>query len=338
MKLNLKNILIGSFILFIVILGLVLFKSYPGLSKGILKRDLHSLVDTYSLRANDTKNYRNIDKSITDKILKTTNKVSNVRIPPRDSDRMTINALLAESIPYTWKQNFDEEVEIRFFNNTSYPAGEEPPTVTFTDSEKNMLRNNIYKTIYVASRIEQYFTKALPWTHGKSYYDWVIDSIDTINISSEIGTGSFGGDREITINGPIRLESIRDGDDSIWFNSQSGGGFFSFIAIITHEIRHNNDSGYFHMECDGSIGNDESLRYMGAWGVNVLSIHWMRNYLPPQMKTAAQEISPLTYLRRICTFSYDEWNSAGETGALSDFLSEEDRDWLRRISTLPLEI
>jgi len=233
---------------------------------------------------------------------------------------ITLDSILKEQIPQSWIDQFNKDFSVSAL-----------PVAGLTTEEEEEVINIIYRAIYTVSRIDSYFKKPLPWTNGKSYYEWLKESIKGIALDDS--SGSLGTYDYIHIKGGTYLDNIKKGLADQWYNKQMGKGFFdSFIALITHEARHNN--GINHTTCPnpkcqpGEVcKNDFDLQEMGAFGVDVIFLHWIKYMLPESItQDAMQDFDNFqykgnSYLDSICT--YDE-----NTGTFG----EEDNKWLKNIS------
>ncbi len=249
---------------------------------------------------------------------------------PEKSKLIKLDELILGPIPQDWINQFNKDFEITFIYKDCIQCS--APYVAFTEEEKLALKNATYRNFYVASKIDSYFKKTLPWTKGKSLYDWFKDSIDGISYfdnPSKYNKCCKDG-KTIVINGRNILNHIKDGNDKGWFSPSSSLSFSdSFIVIYIHEARHANSDDVGHEDCDndGVKGEDQSLQVMGGYGVSTLFNHWMRYMLPEETinetinKYGEESFSYYGYIDRLCTF--DKNNKE---------LDQDDQDWIKSVS------
>ena len=161
-------------------------------------------------------------------------------IPEKSKLGKLLDELILGPIPQDWINQFNKDFEIRFLDSEPY--------IAFNKDEKLALENATYRNFYVASEIDSYFKKTLPWTNGKSLYDWFKNSIDGISYFDNPTVYNHccnGG--KIVINGRNILNKIKNGIDKKWFFPSSGMSFYnSFIWIYIHEARHANPDDVGH--------------------------------------------------------------------------------------------
>ncbi len=269
------------------------------------------------------------------------NRVERAEIELAEVCLPTLNSIVQEYIPSSWINDFDANIEIIFEplveggkdENGNYV---EISRIEFTEEEQELITRAVQKAIYSMNRIDSYFERPLPWTEGRSYYDWIKGNLNTIKFKADPDqTGGWANVQEGTIglSGYIILEQIQNGSLEAFSyqfpEALEKNGIQFLIGIITHEVRHIDE--VYHSTCRGNSNMDENLRMMGAHGVNVLWRHWIKNFLPESMVRNALEenshrLSIENYIGRMCSLD----TSTGE-------LEPEDQQWVMDISGFSLE-
>ena len=302
MPLNKKSIW-GTLIVLLLATTITLIGSQSGQVQGFMKRNFTQI------RSNQNINIPNKTNNLS-KINKLNNRMKHNLSKP------DLENVAEIQVPQYWINKFNQDFEIYLDDS-------------FTSEEKGKLKSGLYKAVYIASLIDSYFEKPLPWTNNKSYYDWLNDAIKGFKFK-DWDEGSWSDEGYIEYDGNNFLENLNTQEENdIWYDGSAGMGFFSrFIVITTHEARHGD--GLHHKPCPPGTkttnNTDESLREMGAHGVSFLFMHWMRHFLPEEIiesHTVQQFLvySNKGFLERLCSFDND-----------TRVLSDEDNEWLKEVS------
>lgn len=257
---------------------------------------------------------------------------------------VTLNSIVQEEIPKAWIDTFDADFKIVFepyMELIELPNGgwvyDEDTRIEFSTEEQKIIKDMLYKAIYSMSRIDSYFEKKLPWTNGEAYYDWLKNSLDTINFTanpnSKVGGAAVYDMKTIYLDGYTLLDQAGDGALEAWSYQfpellEKTGIVFT-VNIVNHEVRHLNNID--HSSCRGSDNMDENLRMMGAHGVNIIVRHWITYLLPESMAEKA-------LLENGDGLKYDGWvDRMCSLDLTTGELDEKDRQWMENISGYPLD-
>lgn len=244
----------------------------------------------------------------------------------------SLNDLAKEEPSQEWKDDFDMSINILFYPYVDAKGYSHE----FTETEKNLIKKAMYRAVHTMDRISKYFKKPLPWTDGKSYFDWINDTVKEFAFyasPSESGGAASFSEKTIFLSGYKVLKDIESGAFEAFSypfpELIEKYGVIGWIDIITHEARHLN--GPVHSSCRGSDNMDTNLRMMGAHGVNVLWRHWVKNLLPSQMleKAMLENSESLRYesfIGRMCSLDTS-----------SGLLELEDQQFVINASGIPLD-
>lgn len=266
----------------------------------------------------------------------------------------TMDSILKEEIPLTWIYQFMKDFQ---FVSTVYSPElgvawypESPPLVAknytgqiikLSDAQKNVLIPALLKMIYRTSRLDSYFTKPLPFTGGKSYYDWLKDSVKNISFNLDPKGVATGGGGYISL--PL---TFADNDDlfDVWYDASWGMGLLEKLTIIIHEARHSNKNDGVeigHVTCSDQTPGDANLKMMGGYGASIMFVHWVKHFLPEVMIDDINAFGPnafsvCSWMSRLCSSDLEGFK-ANDCNDPHKFLDAEDQQWLLDISGYPLE-
>jgi len=246
--------------------------------------------------------------------------VDNVTQEPEEPE-ITFDEIIAEAIPQSWMDQFDADFEIEFTVSG---------VLEFSETDKEEIVNGTYRSVYLVDRLDSYFTKPLPWTEGKRYYDWLKDTIAGISFTPDPNAVSYCCFNNMII---LRGLEMRDNYRNLlytlttsttpWYDYRAGmSAYDAGAATITHEARHNN--GLNHADCNGFTNMDGTLQMVGSYGVNYMFVYWMEYMLPQVMVDEViasyghdKLFDGSLYISRMCTYNES-----------SQELGEEDITWL----------
>ncbi len=192
------------------------------------------------------------------------------------------NAVLARCPTPSEVSEIDRELVLTFEND---PTAANVVCATAQSSrDLTLLQAQVYRVLIIAKQLT--FNAPLPWS-SKSLYGWLTSSIRGMRLRGDIET-SFCCDPARTINIQTRnLSALQFPSDFHWVGTM--------LVLFVHEARHSD--GFPHTCGD----RDNSIRELGAWGVQYHMNLFLGTRTDPSFITAAARAGFVQAAQGVCS-------------------------------------